>query len=372
MSDSASACGFLAAAVLATAWPLALHGQITITGSDLFNKPGQYYQAYVEKDANVGGLLGVPSATAQAWDFTSGPTDLVYRFDYLDIKDAPEASAFPEAGVAERLTDSSSATVKWLYLKQVPGVGRQVFGFRDPDFSSSQPTAIFAPPILDFPEHIGYGDNWKSATEFMSEISFGIPDDGGDDEEGGGGGNFSIPTRVTYTAESKVDAFGLVNQPKIGFGECLRVNELVQYDIAVDFGFGDGFMSISTQFIRNYYWLRRSHGIVVQVTSRQLDTPPPDDFTVAAAVTRMFETNHEEGGIQLPTITGLRITLGKEGALLQWTKGAGLARYKVEYLTGDSLTWKTLVESTASNFVLDAAANKPGAPIRLYRVVGFN
>jgi hypothetical protein len=131
-------------------------------------------------------------------------------------------------------------------------------------------------------------------------------------------------------------------------------------------------MSISTQFIRNYYWLRRSHGIVVQVTSRQLDTPPPDDFTVAAAVTRMFETNHEEGGIQLPTITGLRITLGKEGALLQWTKGAGLARYKVEYLTGDSLTWKTLVESTASNFVLDAAANKPGAPIRLYRVVGFN
>lgn len=371
MRASASCCGVLFAAILATPWPLPAQGQITINGSDLFNQPGQFYEAYAEKDVSVAGRLGSPSDTAQAWDFTTGSTNVIYRFDYLDLAESPDATSFPDAGFVERLTDSSSSTIKWLYLKQVPGQGRQTFGFRDPDFSASQPTAVFTPPILDFPEHIGYGDSWKSATEFMSEISFGIPDDG-EDEEGGGGGDFSIPTRVTYTAESKVDAFGLVNQPGIGFGECLRVNELVQYDIAVDFGFGDGFMSVSTQFIRNYYWLRRGRGIVVQVTSRQLDTPPPDDFTVAAAVTRMFATNHEDGVVQVPAITGLRITLGKEGALLQWTKAAGISKYRVEFLSGDDLTWKPLVESSTANFVLDSAANKPGTPVRLYRVVGSN
>ncbi len=364
-------CGALVAALTVVAWPmvcpLSVNGQITLSAPDFFNKPGQYYEAYADKDANVGGILGIPSATAQAWDFTSGPTNVVYRYDYLDIKDAAEAAAFPDAGFAERLTDQSSGTVKWLYLKQVQSQGRITYGFRDPEFSASKPVAVFAPAILDFPETIGFGDTWKSATEFMTEIGFGIPEDG---EDGGGASN--IQARITYTASSKVDAFGLINQPKIGFGECLRVNELVQYDIAVDFGLGDGFMSVSTQFIRNYYWLRRSHGIVVQVTSRQLDTPPPDDFSVAAAVTRMYATNHEEGAVQVPTISGLKLTLGKEGGLLQWAKAAGITKYRVEYLTGDSVTWQALVESTSSNFVLDAAANKPAAPARFYRVVGLN
>ncbi len=361
------ACSALVAALTFAALPVTALGQVTITASDLFNKPGQYYEAYVEKDAGVSGLLGVAGPTAQAWDFTTGPTNTVYRYDYVEVATASNAAAFADATFAERLTDASSGMVKWLYLKQAPGQGRMTYGFTDPEFSATQPTSVFSSPILDFPERIGFGDTWKSATEFMTEISFGIPDD-----SEGGGGDFAIPARLTYTADSKVDAFGIVNEPMLGFGECLRVNELVQYDIAVDFGFGDGFMSVASQYVRNLYWLRKGHGIAVQVTSKQLDTPPPDDFATAAVVARMFATNHEDAVVEVPTITGLKVTLGKDGVLIQWTKAAGLGRYRIDFLTGDTLTWKTLVESTTSNFFVDSAANKPTSPIRLYRIVGLN
>ncbi len=368
MSAPVRSCGTRVLALLAVslASSVSASAQITISGSDLFTRIGQFYEAYVSKDVNVSGLLGTPGATAQAWDFTEGSTNLVYRFDYLPVGASPDGTAFPDATYAERLTDQSTGTEKWMFLHHAPGEGRRNYGFHDPEFSSSQPTAIFEPPITDFPDRIGFGDTWKAATEFMSEISFGIP---GDDEDGGG--DFAIPTRVTYNSAAKVDAFGLVNHPRLGFGECLRVNELSEYDIAVDFGLGDGFMSVATQYVRTYYWLRRGHGIVVQVTSRQLDTPPPDDFAVAAAVVRMYATNHEEPVVDVPAIHGFKITLGKEGALLQWTKAAGLARYRIEQAPAAAGPW-TLLGETASNFHLDAAANKPGVPTRFYRLSGFN
>ncbi len=359
--------GALGIALLVAAWPVSVSGQVTITGSDFFNQAGQYFEAYAEKDTPVAGLLGSPGPTAQAWDFTSGGTNVVYRFDYLPVEEATEGATFPEAAIAERLTDGSSGVVKWLYFRQASGQGRLTYGFHDPDFSASQPTAMFTPPILDFPERIGFGDTWNTATEFLSEISLGLP---ADDEDGGG--DFGIPTRVAYTSTAKADAFGLINQPGIGFGECLRVNELVQYDVSVDLGLGEGFMSVSTQYIRNYYWLRKGRGIAVQVTSRQLDTPPPEDFAVAAAMVRMFATNHADGVVDVPVITGFRITLGKEGALLQWSKAAGIARYRVEYATDGLGVWLPLVESTTANFHLDAEANKPDSPARFYRVIGLN
>ena len=361
-----SALSAWAVAALALVCPVPARAQVIITASDFFNKPGQYYRAYAQEDVAVSGRLGSPGAVAQAWDFTDGSQALVYRYDYVPVSEGPDSTSFPDAVVAERLRNESTGTEKWLYFEQIVGDGRLVHGFHDPDFSDSMPTSVFQPPIRDFPDTIRYGDTWKTSTEFDSEISFGIPDDGED-----GGGLFTIPTRIQYSSTATVDAFGIINQPGIGFGECQRVNELVRYDIEVDLGLGEGFQNVSTQFVRNYYWLRKGHGIAVQVTSRQQDTEPANDFASAAMVARMFETNHEAPVVEQPAIRGLKITLGKEGALLQWTKLSGVTRYRVEFAAAIGAPWQTLVDSTAANFALDPAAAKEGAPSRVYRVVGF-
>jgi hypothetical protein len=341
--------------------------QIVISSSDMFNQAGQYYLAYANRgEVTVSGLLGTAGGP-QAWDFTEGPKEVVYRFDYLPVAESGLAADFPQATFVERKTDQADGSQAWLFLRQVPGQGRENLGFHDPSFSDTYPTSVFTPSMIDFPDLIAFGDSWKAATTFDSEISFGDP--GGGDEDDFGGGLFVIPTRISYAATATVDAYGIVNLPGIGFGECLRVNELTQWDIAVDFGLGDGYMTVATQYVRNYYWLRKGRGIVVQVTSRQLDVAPPNDFPVATALVRMFETNHPDGVVELPSIRGFKITLSGDGALLTWTKSAGTNNYRVEYSTGDGWQWQ-LLELTRANFALDKNANKPGVPTRFYRVVG--
>ncbi|MBM3879568.1 MAG: hypothetical protein FJ387_07575 [Verrucomicrobia bacterium] len=346
-----------------------LQAQIAINASDMFNVVGQYYLAHANKvEVDVSGRLGFPGGP-QAWDFQSGPQAAVFRFDYVAPADAPAASTFPEASFVERKTDLSDGNQAWMYLAQVPGRGRMNHGFHDPSFSATMPSSPFVPPLLDFPDAISFGDKWSGSTTFDSEISF--QDLGGGDDLGGGL-LFTIPVRINLAASATADAHGIVSQPGIGFGECLRVNELTQYDIAVDLGLGDGYQTISTQFVRNYYWLRKGRGIAVQITSRQLDTPPPDDFAIAAAFVRMYETNHPDGTVTVPVIRDLRIVLQKDGALLTWTKASGIASYRVESTTDPARpgSW-TALQTTTSNFIVDKTANAPGHPIRFYRVVGL-
>ncbi len=353
----------LAAAALASG---AARAQITLNASDMFNQPGQYYRAYANAgDVDVNGRLG-QTGGPQAWVFLTGPTDRVYRFDYLPVSETGYAEEFPNARFAERKTDESSGAVAYLFLAQVAGQGRINYGFVDPAFSETHPVSPFLPPIRDFPETISYGDQWTVTTTFESEIA--IPDI--EDPEDPGGGSFSIPTLITYTATARADAYGVVNQPGIGFGECLRVNELAQYDIAVDLGLGEGFQTVSTQFIRTYYWLRKGRGIAVQISSKQSDLPPPEDFPVAAQFVRMFETNHPEGIEEPPSIRGLHLSLGPQGALLTWDRASGVSTYRVEYAPQAGAAWQPLT-TTTGNFVIDAGAGKPEAPVRLYRVVGL-
>ncbi|MBK9139709.1 MAG: hypothetical protein IPM17_13245 [Verrucomicrobia bacterium] len=354
---AASAIGLVAGSGLAQA-------QITITASDMFNQVGQYYRAYANAtDFNVSGRLG-STGGPQAWDFTTGPQELIYRFDYLAPSAAPDIELFPGATFVERKTVESTGATAFMYLDQVAGKGRMNYGFYDPEFSSTFPASPFVPPINDFPATIGYQDTWSVSTVFETEIVVIDPDP----EEGGG---FGIPARITYTASAVADAYGILNQPGIGFGECLRVNELTQYDIAVDI-MGDGnYQSIDVQFVRNFYFLRKGYGIAVQVTSRQQATPPPDNFALAAGVVRMFETNHGQGGNEEVQIKDFRITLGKDSALLQWTKAAGIATYRVDYSTDLAAAgggWREL-QTTTSNFVVDGAVKE--SPTRFYRVVGL-
>lgn len=344
-----------------------LQAQVTITSDDMFNQVGQYYLAYSNGGTNtvsVAGLLGSPGGP-QAWDFSSGPQDITNRFDYVSATNVSGYGAdfaLLGATIAEQKTElGNSLPQSWLFFKQDTKKGRIDYGFVDPNFSASQPENVFTNGLQDFPAEIHFGDTWQGTTVFTSLYT--LPDFG------------DFVDQITYTATEKVDAYGVVILPGLGFLDCLRIHEVVQYDIALDFGDGSGLQNIGTQYLLNYYWLSPGHGIVVQINSPGTDNAPPSDDLPggAAELVRMFETNHAQSSTTNapPSIKNLSCTLGKAGALLKWTLSPALKQYTVEYTTNLTKvpTWVTL-QTVTNNFVIDFGAASKSATARLYRVLG--
>ena len=364
--------GTVACAAVLGAGAAVAQAQITITSADMFNQVGQYYLAYANDTSSnntvaVAGMLGTASSQAQAWNFANGPTNVTYRFDYLAAGNTPNGEDFAHAGaqIAEQKTDEGNTNDQsWLYFTQDSVKGRLDYGFYDPTFSASQPESLFNPALQDFPNAIHYGDSWSGTTVFTSVYSDPVLGD--------------YPDQLTYTSSDTVDAFGVITLPKIGFVNCLRVHELVEYDIDINVD-GSGYTPAGTEYILNYYWLAPGHGIVAQInsTSPSDGSKPPDNLPQGAAtLVRMFEANHP-AVVSTNTpgsgISGFTFTPGSpgSGALLQWTTQTNVISYQVEYATslGGTNNWQPL-GTTTSNFILDPAANTPAAPVRFYRVVG--
>jgi hypothetical protein len=355
--------GALCAATLAGCF--AARAQVTITGADMFNQTNQYYRAYANASntvVSVSGILGTPGGP-QAWDFSSGPQNVTNRFNYIPAAQGPGGADFVGVGaqIAEqKINEGATNEQSFLYFKQDAVQGRLDYGFYDPSFSSAQPESVFTVPLQDFPNSIYYGGSWSGATIFYSIISDPTVGD--------------FPERITYSSSDHVDAYGVVVLPTLGFMNCLRVRELVHYDIAVDFGLGGGYETLGSQYVLNYYWLSPGHGIVAQMssTSPSDGSQPPDDLsTGAAAFVRMFALNHPTGGGGTgPTIKGLKVTLSPTAVLVQWTLLSGVTSYRVEYATNLAGTpnWQS-VGTTTSNFILDSTP-PPSQQRRFYRVVG--
>lgn len=345
--------------------------QVTIVSADLFNRVGQYYQAYANDPTNTVPVTSILGNTGgpQVWDFSSGPQDVTYRFDYIAATNGMGGSDFAAAGatLAEQKTLLSDTNIQsWLYFSQDPIKGRLDYGFYDPAWSSTQPQNTFTNVIQDFPNTIHFDDAWGGSTVFDSVYSDPIIGD--------------FPDRVTYSSTDKVDAFGEIVLPNLGFLDCLRVHELVQYDIEFDLGDGSGLQHVATEYLINYYWLSPSHGIVAQITSTGSSDAKPDDSLPggAAAFVRMFQTNHSKTTNSTPTtIDNFKCTLGGGGALLQWSPASNIKTYTVEYATNlvvngspkPPLAWTTL-QTTTNHFVIDFNAATAAAPVRLYRVLG--
>lgn len=352
----------LALFLIVTFWNL--RSQITISSLDMFYEPGQFYTARVTtNNVDLGAILGNPGGP-QAWHFSNLPWDYIARFDYIDAKATPYAVLFPDAQLAERKTIHGSSKEMWLFLTQKIGTGRIIYGFYDtaPETFGTK-EAIFDPPIIDFRESITYGDSWSAYTRFLTSIKIpDIPDLGFDlwdmflnpssirlepkqDE-------FGIPARITYTAQYTVDAYGYITLPDRSFAECLRVNELAQWDIEIDFDFSGNFQLVQTSFVRTYYWLAKNRGIVAQITSTESASPPPEKFSTAAAIMIQLETNHPESSDLPFPVTDLHITVGKNQILLTWTKPVNTRRFRIEWTENLSpdLQWKEL-QTTTNNFL---------------------
>ncbi len=337
----------LAAMLLSLNW---VQGQVIITSQDMFNAVGQYYRLYANKNnVDVTGLLGNPGGP-QTWDFTSGPKDTIYRFDYVDVNDGGNGIDFPLAKIAERQMNEATGTPKaWMYLDQVPGTGRRNFGFVNPKDLISE--GQFDPPIVDFPDPLKYLSSWNVSTTF----DFVYQD--------------LLDMRIAYTANAKVDAYGTIILPGLGALPCLRVNEVDEQNTMIDDGSGD-FTSASLDYIHIYYFLSPGHGIVAEIHSQSASTAPPDNFTTASQFTRMFDLSRTAATKGPGPVTDLTIGLQAGVVVLNWSKTTNTTSYQVEYTTGlgGTNTWQ-LLKSTTTDFLLDASL--ASTPRRFYRVISL-
>lgn len=351
--------------------------QVVISKSDLFNQVGLYYRAHANHynplDISGGtayivpsGLIGDPGAD-KFWDFSTGPTDKVLRFDYLAPTSLSQAAEFPAATVAEQMTDERDDSKQWLFFEQVPGVGRKVYGFyaTNPFFT---PSNVFVPPIVDFPETITFGQEWSTSTIYENTLSLTDPDPEG-------GGIFDLAQRTTLSSNFKVDAHGTIvlPDPLAAFGPGLRINEEVTIDVAIDFGEGQ-FEHVETDYTRNYYWVMPGYGIVAQLNSAQASSPPPANFSRAISFFRLFETNKKPstGGGECTDpdpVSNFRIRVSNKLILLSWSKAACATQYRVEYATEGLQTWTALGSPTENVFW--QGENTTNGKARYYRVVSL-
>ncbi|MBI4661453.1 MAG: hypothetical protein HY735_21735 [Verrucomicrobia bacterium] len=366
--------GWILALNLSAASALRAQMPVAITAKDMFNQVGQYYKVHANKgNVSVSGLPG-KAGGGNFWNFTKGPTDDVYRFDYVSIDRGGVGKDFPQAKFAERKTEQGDGSQAYQFLEQVPGVGRINYGFYDPNFLSifgaSRPSHPFSKSIVDFPDTIRFGDSWSTVTSFDADIALSGGEPDPTDPEVISGDLFGLDLRFEHTSSMKVDAYGIINLPGIGFGDALRLNELVQLDVKADISGAGEYENVETDFYRTYYWLMPGRGIVAQITSTQQGSPPPDEFSVATAFVRMFETNHGDTTSEPPppaAIKGFMLTKRPGVVLLNWDAYPTASAYKVEATSdlGDPKSWSFL-QTTTNIFVIDNLAS--GTTTRFYRV----
>ena len=384
--------------------------QITITLDDMFIEPGEYYRAYSNEPPNI---LGEPNSVVVAglmgnagggnyWDFSQGPTDDVYRYDYLPRENNIVWFDYPEATVAERAyRESEPGDYSWLLYDPVPGLGRKLFGFWKLDSQYVNPSNRFTNPVVDFPDEINFGDSWTNDIEYRNSYptDFGGFGGGGgdlgglddvlgdlgdalgglDDILGGGGdstggGGEGLPMIIRHVQSFEVDAYGFIELPDdLGIFECLRVNSLLEVTALVDIEGSGSFSPLGTQNTRVYYWLVPGKGIAAQMTSTASAGPIPDQFNEASLFQRMFETNkqpRDAGCAEAEPVTGLDIVYQSNLVRLKWEEAACAQNYRVQYSLGGlgSGDWQDLTNgSYTDTFFIDTQIKENR--VKLYRVI---
>lgn len=354
----------------------------TIRSVDMFYQVGEYFRAYANDfDPDVAASryavpsnLIKPAGEDLTWDFSTGPVEVVHRFDYLDPAGLLEALEFPLATVAERKTVEQTGQEAWLFFEQVSGVGRKVYGFYDEAFSFYTPAGVFDPPIIDFPETIRFGQAWGTDMTVYSTYDYSFTDP----EEGEL--SVSWPVKMDFHSTFTADAWGTAFLPGLGLLDVLRVNEEqavdISLDLAIDPSEAGSYTFIETDYMRNYYWLSPGHGIAAQLNSTQGTSLPADEFTTASVFLRMFETNKKAGTVddEVKPVDDLQVIINKTTGkvAIRWSEALNAGRYRVEYSTGGLAAedWQPLPSGeTTDTLVLDPAGLGQGS--RFYRVVSL-
>ena len=238
---------------------------ITITLDDLEYQDGEYYKMYSREGSlyivtGLTGHIGGP----YTWDFTTGPTDSDYTFDYVLPSTTPCNSDFSLATITEQKTGSGTNPA-YMYMDFQDGTGRVNYGVCQP---GTLPTPyIFNPPIVDFPATINFMDNWSDYTEFQAVMS-------------------GLTLDVHYQFDAFCNAWGTLVLPNGIADSCLQVSYLEHYEF-----YWMGIL-FQTSYIRTFYWIIPDAGIAVIMSSQESSTaPPPEDFDYANIYSRMYESS---------------------------------------------------------------------------------
>jgi hypothetical protein len=255
-----------------------------LTSDDFFHDIGDYYRSWSnDSNVSVSGLLGLPGGP-QTWDFTGGPTAEIKRFDYVATNDGDDPGAgfyaadhFADADFSQRMTEEIGSDRAWMYLDQLPAVGRMNYGFYWPDGNPlTDDWSVFTPSILDFPDPLEWGDSWLLSTTYQFQMY-----DLGE----------VLDVRVDLTVDADADAWGTVFLPSLGPVDALRVN--TEQTSAIYVWLSGTWLPVGTQFIRIYDWIGVDSDIVVEIGSTVSDVSmPPDQFTIASIFVRQFENSN--------------------------------------------------------------------------------
>ncbi len=365
------------AALIGTALAAPVLGQVTIRSADMFSEPGQYYRAYAfSKTTDLDSLFspigaipirdktGEPGGP-QLWDFSTGPTNHIIKWEYINPEGTVYGQDFPGVTLAEKMTFESKSNIspRWLFIEQIPLVGRKVFGFNEGNLFDNA-SQVFNPPIVNFPDPMRFGDKWSTTVVYETGVS---------------ALGFDTLVRVTQVSEFEVDAWGYIELPNLGFGDALRVNEKVTSTQAVRSSFfgstgdeGDSFSDIGKSIYRNLYFFRPGFGMVAHIQSTQTEADPGASFQEAQFFSRMFETNRTPPGeCDTPAaVNDLQISINGGRALLKWSATECTDAYRVEYCPAVSIpnSWQTLGE-TQGTFMVDPTVKS--ASTRFYRVLSL-
>lgn len=312
------------------------HAQIVISNADMFGTPGESfladYRETPDKDIgfNVNPDLFGDKGGPRSWNLDSLPFEDVYRFDYLSLSQGgTNALLFPLANLIEQRTVESSNSHLWKYLKQAPGTGRQSFGFVQDDILGGIDRVSYGKPLLEIPEPLHYGDSWTAEIAFTNTVN-------------------TISMITHYASADTVDAFGTLYLPNLGALPCLRINEIGTWSVQVINPLNGQLIDYGTDYIRSYIWVVKGFGIAAQISSQGSLTVPPENFTSAFFIYRMFSTTRSEN----INVRSLSVVKHNAGFNLKWNPVNGASTYTVFYCTNFSpnVRWQVLGTTTDTNW----------------------
>jgi hypothetical protein len=234
--------------------------------------------------------------------------------DIVAPADGGYQSSFPQSAYAERYTDEPTNVIEWDYYALSAAAGREYFGSATP---STGPSA-FSPAPVDIPEQVGYGTNWT----YTTTTSYGF---------------LTEQDNISAT----VDAYGTVVLPNLGSFPALRVNQLTTSEVLLE---GTLF---ETTYLREFYWLVPGFDKAVHIVSTVSSSPPPDDFTSASEIRRVFAQFTVPAS--LTPVNGLHLVITNEIALLTWPATTNASAYQVEALGNLAGTNWLILASPAAN-----------------------
>jgi hypothetical protein len=302
---------------------LSVPAQTVFHSSSLPGHIGDYSRAYLSTNVNISALIA-PGTNAQRWDISQlqQPDELIQRTDIVAADDGGNQASFPGAVFAERDTDEPNSQVAWRYYA-LTNQGRLYYGFNNPVDDPVTPLVVFDQPTCDIPASVQFGQSWNRSVNWTNTVLV------------------SFLVAYHFTANVQVEAYGTLVLPGIGEVSALRVKE-VHDNEASEYISGSWFPIVSQTNVF-YYWLSPRVGVAAQVLLLGNNTVFPDALPNTNSFLRVFESNLATNLPGLSPVTGLRLQIQGNQALLNWNQPTNSVGYQVESIGHLTATnWQVL------------------------------